>query len=850
MRNIADQLIAVGQDVSDDDLVLYILSGLSSEFEAIIVNITSRIGSVTLSEAQFTLQSHEMRLQQITSTQFAGNVPEISAPSANFSLQSSGNFVGQRQFGSGNFQSRGGNNYRGRGRGRLIMMLYRVFNLILAMVLILQNKCFLQAFSATMENRGGAYSAGAHNPTESTPLFLDSVANSHFTSDFSNLSIHSPYTGQNQLTSLFAAVSSTAQLWHAILGHAYPSIVSKQSFPHVPSHSMVTRFKHGILKPKIYIAHINSSKIIEPLSGSEALSHQHWKHAMNTEFNALLLNHTWDLVPYDSRMQLVDHKCVFRVKYRADGEVDSIAVSRSWEIQQVDINNAFLHGTLQETIYMTQPQGYVDSAFPNHVCKLNKTIYGLKQAPKSWNDTLKRSILAQGFKASASNSSFSYRKQAGKLLLVVVYVYDILLEGDDFSEVQQVILLLDKEFSLKNMGRVSYFLGLKAHYEPDGILLNQTKYILGLLQKTRMSQSKPCPCPYNSSKKLFLNDSAPFSNHTLYRSTVGAMQYLTMTRQDISYSVNKLSQFLHAPTINHWMAVKRVLLYLKSIPGLGLLFQSTPTVKLQAFSNADWASSVDDRRSTKLEYRDLASAIAEILLIKALLLELGYVADSSSVLWCDNIGAISLASNPVFHARTKHIEVDVHFIREKVHQQLIDIRHIASNDQLAGALTKPLVVARFQSLCSKFSLCNPRGLKAENRCDGEYVDTDMTNLRCVSALQVIEECLHGIDFYQIMDSACPETNRVKRDQTVSGDDDSSNIILPSSSSELGTKEDCIRCNESVAVNKDVLNSADYQLLLAKNGYRGLVYNGDHDMMVPYISTLKWIYSLNLTLDDN
>jgi histone deacetylase 1/2 len=221
---------------------------------------------------------------------------------------------------------------------------------------------------------------------------------------------------------------------------------------------------------------------------------------------------------------------------------------------------------------------------------------------------------------------------------------------------------------------------------------------------------------------------------TRYRSVVGGLQYLTLTHPDISFAVNKVCQYLHAPRDPHWVAVKRILRFVKLTIGHGLLLRRTPHTLLSAFSDADWAGNIDDRRSTggyaifyggnliawnarkqatvsrsstESEYKAVANATAEIIWVQSLLKELGIAQNRSPILWCDNIGATYLSANPVFHARAKHIEVDFHFVRERVARRQLQIKFISFKDQVADIFTKPLPLPVFEGCTRNLNLLEP-----------------------------------------------------------------------------------------------------------------------------------------------
>lgn len=185
----------------------------------------------------------------------------------------------------------------------------------------------------------------------------------------------------------------------------------------------------------------------------------------------------------------------------------------------------FLKETLNETIFIAQPEGFTNPSKPTHVCKLRKALYGLKQAPKAWYDTLKNFLLASGFQHSVADHCLLYKNEHGKQILMLVYVDDILITGDDQLHIAQLIANLNHKFSLKHLGEVNYFLGIEAQTAPRFIKLTQTKYIKDLLKRTNLTHNKPCPTPSCPSQKLSLADSPPFSDPSLFRSIVEAFQY-------------------------------------------------------------------------------------------------------------------------------------------------------------------------------------------------------------------------------------------------------------------------------------------------------------------------------------
>ena len=398
---------------------------------------------------------------------------------------------------------------------------------------------------------------------------------------------------------------------------------------------MITRSKAGIFKPKTYITALLAQPS-EPNSVTQALQDPKWFNAMHEEFKALQANQTWDLVIPTAPVKIVGNKWIFRIKYNSDGSISrykarliakgfhqtygidysetfspvvkastvrvilSLAVTNYWIIRQVDVNNAFLNGILVEDVYMAQPEGFVDPEKPHHVCKLKKALYGLKQAPRAWFDRFRRAMTSQWhFEHSKSDSSLFYRWDAGDILLVLVYVDDIIITGSNQNNVLKVISDMQATFALKDLGELNYFLGIEVTKNSTGLQLSQSKYIVDLLNRHEMVTCSPVPTPMVTSHSLVKNSGAIIPNASQYRSVVGALQYVTLTRPKLAFSVNKLSQFLSAPIEEHWQACKRILRYLKGTIHYGLQLHSNRSQHMQinCFSDSDWACDRDDRKS-------------------------------------------------------------------------------------------------------------------------------------------------------------------------------------------------------------------------------------------------------------
>ena len=410
----------------------------------------------------------------------------------------------------------------------------------------------------------------------------------------------------------------------------------------------------------------------------------------------------------------------------------SCAANRDWKIHQLDVKNVFLHGDLREEVYMEIPPGFEDAKTVGKVCRLKRSLYGLKQSPRAWFDRFRLAMIRFGYHQSSADHTLFLRQVAGKMTLLIVYVDDIVLTGDDTDEISSLKQKLAKKFEIKDLGALKYFLGIEVARSPHGLFLSQQKYVLDLLKDTGMLGCRPATTPVDLNHVLQAGIGDQVDREQ-YQRTVGRLIYLSHTRPDIAYAVSLVSQFMHDPRTTHLEAVERILRYLKSCPGRGVLLSKHNHLRIEVYTDADWAGSRDDRRSTsgycsfvggnlvtwrskkqsvvarssaEAEYRALALGVCEALWIRQLLSELHLLPNSPVMLYCDNKAAINIANNPVQHDRTKHVEIDRHFIREKIDHGIVCLPFVKSSDQLADVLTKGLSPNMFLGIMSKMGIRN------------------------------------------------------------------------------------------------------------------------------------------------
>ncbi|RVW67612.1 Retrovirus-related Pol polyprotein from transposon RE1 [Vitis vinifera] len=405
-----------------------------------------------------------------------------------------------------------------------------------------------------------------------------------------------------------------------------------------------------------------------PNNVREALADPRWKAAMNEKTKSLQKNETWELVECPPEKKSVRCRWIYTVKYKADGSIErfkaklvakgytqtygidytetfapitkintvrvllSLAANLDWPLQQFDVKNAFLHGELSKEVYMDLPPGCIMSEKQcQKVCKLKKSLYGLKQSPRAWFGRFTKSMRAFGYRQSNSDHTLFLKKQHGKITTLIVYVDDMVVIGNDPEERKALQNYLSREFEMKDLGPLKYFLGIEVSRSSEGIFLSQKKYALDLLQETRMSGCQPVNTP-----------------------------------------IEEVSQYMHNPGEQHMNAVMRILR--RSTSGnftfVGGILVTWKSKKQNVVAHS----------SAEAEFRGMTLGLCEALWLRLLLQDLGYLSKQPIRLFCDNKAACDIAHNPVQHDRTKHVEVDRFFIKEKLDDKIVELPNIRSED--------------------------------------------------------------------------------------------------------------------------------------------------------------------------
>nr|XP_016457830.1 PREDICTED: uncharacterized mitochondrial protein AtMg00810-like [Nicotiana tabacum] len=327
--------------------------------------------------------------------------------------------------------------------------------------------------------------------------------------------------------------------------------------------------------------------------------------------------------------------------------------------------------------------------------------------------------------------SLFYKRNGESSVYVVVYVDDVLLTGTDQEEIAQLKVFLHEQFKIKDLGQLHYFLGLEIMYKDDGVIISQRKFVLDLLKEYNCLDYKPCSSPLDPTIKLKAREGTIPQDPTYYRKQVGKLNFLTNTRLDIAYSVQHLSQFIQEPREPNLKAAFHLLRYLRNDPTLGIFMSNNGDHTVKAYCDFDWAACPDSRRSitgylvllgnnpiswkskkqetislsfAEAEYRALRKVVWELVWLSRLFEELNVPFSLPISVFCDIQSALHIAKNPVFHERTKHIEVDCHFVRGQLQAGLISLYHIRTDNQLVDVLTKSLTGIKHSATLGKLAV--------------------------------------------------------------------------------------------------------------------------------------------------
>ncbi|GJY53540.1 retrovirus-related pol polyprotein from transposon TNT 1-94 [Tanacetum coccineum] len=399
------------------------------------------------------------------------------------------------------------------------------------------------------------------------------------------------------------------------------------------------------------------------------------------------------------------------------------AAHKNITIFQMDVKTAFLNGPLKEEVYVSQPEGFIDPEFPNHVYRLKKALYGLKQAPRAWYDKLSSFLIEHGFTKGIIDPTLFTRRHGGDILLIQVYVDDIIFVSTNLDFSKRFANLMKNNFEMSMMGELKFFLGLQVHQSPRGIFISQSQYAIDLLKKHGLDECVSMSTPM-ATKRLDADLQGTPTYQMTYRRMIGGLMYLTASRPDIAFATFVCVRYQARPTVKHLKEVKRIFRYLRQSYNMGLWYPKDSGFELIAYSDADHAGCKDDCKSTsgglqflggklvswsskkqdctamstaEAEYVSLSACCAQVIWMRTQLLDYGYKYNRIPM-YCDSKSAIAISCNPVQHSKTKHIDIRYHFIKEHVERGTVEIYFVGTAYQLADLFTKALPKERFEYL--------------------------------------------------------------------------------------------------------------------------------------------------------
>ena len=499
-----------------------------------------------------------------------------------------------------------------------------------------------------------------------------------------------------------------------------------------------------------------------------------WVRAMAEEIASLKANNTFDLVERPPGIKLIGARWLYKIKqdpsetfiykarwvargfsqkfgldydetYAPTARMTSvrmlceISVHKKLFIEQLDVNNAYLHSDIDRPIYMVQPQGFVSNQ--NLVCKLNKSLYGLKQSARLWNSTIDKFLKSEGLTASLNDPCVYYKNNENGLMYVLIWVDDIIVATSSREVLRNFKEKLSERFKVKSMGTLKWFLGIQFKISDTVISLNQSLYINNILTRFGMSDCAPRTLPCDPSIHTILrNKSKPMKDKTLYRELVGSLIYLMYcTRPDITFVVNILSQFMSDPMDIHMNIARGVLKYLKYTIHFDLKYVNTQNeLRLIGYTDSDFASSADRRSisgycfqldpnsaliawktkkqslvadsTCECEYVALSEATKEAIFLRQYFAEITQAPRKTVTIYADNQSSIALAHHHAFHKRSKHIDTKVHFVRCYIEKGYIKVIYVPTADNIADIFTKAVNGQKLLSFaCIRGKILNKGG---------------------------------------------------------------------------------------------------------------------------------------------
>jgi hypothetical protein len=498
----------------------------------------------------------------------------------------------------------------------------------------------------------------------------------------------------------------------------------------------------------------------------ESVQKKKWAYAMIEEYQSIIKNDVWEIVPKPKNKDVVSSKWLYKIKHVSYGSIEkhkarfvargfsqkegidyeetfapvarytsirtiiTLATKVKWKLHHMDVKKTFLNGVIEEEVSIEQPQGFEVEDRTTHAYRLKKDLYGLKQAPRAWYGIIDSFLMSLGFTKSKVDYNHYFKVMNDQQVIFLLYVDELFLTGEEnlITDCKKKIVA---EFEMKDLGLMHYFLGLQVWQSPKKIFLNQGKYAMEILKAFDMLECKSMNIPMETKVKLLVDTSSKLVDPTLYRQIIGLLMYLKNTRLDICFFVNTLSQYLVEPRCVHLVAAKHVMRYLKGMLDFGLCYNGDHYFILGGYTDSDYARSVTDRKSTsgccsslgsamtswqsrkqssisltatEAEYIPACSTSFEAIWLWKFLTGLFDLEMESSVILCDNQSCIKMTENPVFHDKSKNIEIWYPYIPDMVQRGVVNLQYVGTYEKVSNVLTKPLSRVKFEYFRDKLGI--------------------------------------------------------------------------------------------------------------------------------------------------